>query len=893
MFAFAAVFAALPGFKRAGTDELFPVASSVRWRVEGGVFRFSAETPLPPDGLVKRVMKRESGAPAHPEIDDMYAFGFPRPFAVNSCGATTRTIEGLETSSVETNGTWSFSISVPLDSVGGVPEGGILEVARNFARADKALGKKAVALLRLAPSDEPYVSDFRLGDGGRGGTCPVGISVENPSKKLRRLSLSFRGSPEHSQPTEIAESFSLAPGESRTFRAKCHVLGDEAVDWSMALKDGGRRLAAEKGRWRPNFPGSPFARPASEADRVGFRMAYFPGHDKMRVALDFSSVGKPASAKIAIVSNGGKTVMEWEPAIDARGMSDETRDVPDLRALTVASGSPDYEIVLRAGDGLEARRPFSRFAMEWEGNKLGLSGAVPPPFEPVRRDGDRVEVVLRTVTVDSMGLWRQVNAAGRDLLARPMALKSPRAGVEKRVATECSWDVDGAMTMLLTLKPGRHWPLALEIPMKGAEARLMHECADGLRSNYGGIVPAGAGRVWDGSMCRNRREIAGTFVPYLWVGGCLRGIAVFGDNDKGWITSGDVPCHEIVREGDGTVVMRLNLVARECVVAEPRTIKIGIQATPVKPMPENWRGRPIGTLVAGTRCWGGLGGVEPADGTDAFFRKMAEVRRTRKVDAQFLADFLGRTPLAGAPGSPERADDMEDMRVHHRSGMNIMAIGSRDPRFKTVFYTNARGVEYGNESGLTYMDEWSRVEWKDRAVTRRTQEDYELDPVASYRDYAAWWYAKMCRSGACDALYWDDVYACANFDLVGTDAYRLPDGRIQPSVGIFNMRALVRRGAVVQTELGRDWTFVIKNERPDRAGARLPRQLGAHDKHRDCASLRLRRRQLRLGGRLRRHAHTGAISARDDPGMFPRAADGQPRGGDGVFRHQGPGERKA
>lgn len=145
-----------------------------------------------------------------------------------------------------------------------------------------------------------------------------------------------------------------------------------------------------------------------------------------------------------------------------------------------------------------------------------------------------------------------------------------------------------------------------------------------------------------------------------------------------------------------------------------------------------------------------------------------------------------------------------------------MKIGSQMADFKPVFYTNARGVEYGNQSGLTYLDEWSRVAWKDRNVTRRTHEDYELDPVASYRDYALWNYKKMFDSGACDAIYWDDVYACANFDLVGTDAYRLSSGRIQPSVGIFNMRALIRRCAVLQTELGHDcrdnWVHMTNTE---------------------------------------------------------------------------------
>ena len=54
-----------------------------------------------------------------------------------------------------------------------------------------------------------------------------------------------------------------------------------------------------------------------------------------------------------------------------------------------------------------------------------------------------------------------------------------------------------------------------------------------------------------------------------------------------------------------------------------------------------------------------------------------------------------------------------------------------------------------------------------------------------------------------DAVYWDDIFPQSNFDTVGTDAYMLPGGTVQPSAGIWNMRALVRSGAVLAHELGK------------------------------------------------------------------------------------------
>ena len=816
-----ASLSALPGFKRTGSDELYPVSSKIAGAIEGGFFRFTAETATPPDGIRKRVPRRPSGAAPHPELDDAYAFDFPKRFVVNARGASNVAIEGLETTSVETNGVWTFGLKVPLASVGGLPADGKLKVVRLFTGTDAALGKRATATLALASGDAPGLSAFELGTGDKAGFYPVRIAVTNPSATARTVKLAYLGRPVNSQPCAIERTLTLAPGATEEVTAKGAVLDDEAIHWTLKLTEGGKTLADEKGVHRPNFGGLVFAPRAGAADRVGFKFSYFPSYNALRARIDASSLGTCDGIGLKLRAKGGQVIDSWTPAFGTNAVSDVTRTVPDLRPLTVKSGSPDYELVLTAPGGIEIVRPFQRAAMEWEGNKFGLSDKVPAPFEKVKVErfgsleglgglecckpvelekGSVVKVVLRDYTIGDFGLWKQVNAADKDILARPMTLKTSQTS--QTFQTSQTYDVDGLMDWRLTLKPGHYEPMALEIPLKAGEARLMHACVDGLRNNYGGRVPAGTGRVWDSAQTKSRNELKGSYMPYLWVGGSLRGIAVFGDNDKGWVLGDLVPCQEIVRETDGTVVVRLNLVQKAVDLTEARTIRIGFMATPVKPMPENWRALPFGEFYGASLCWGGLGGVEPADGTDAFFRKLAEARRTGKVDEKFLADYLVNFPFVGQPGSAAYTDDYNRQKHHHKAGMNWAARAVKYPNWRSVFYTNARGVEYGNESGRTYLDEWSRVEWKDRNYGRREKRDYELDPVASYRDYAAWWYRKMFETGACDDMYWDDIYASANSDLVGTDAYVLPDGRIQPSVGIFNMRALIRRCAVVQAELG-------------------------------------------------------------------------------------------
>ena len=135
--------------------------------------------------------------------------------------------------------------------------------------------------------------------------------------------------------------------------------------------------------------------------------------------------------------------------------------------------------------------------------------------------------------------------------------------------------------------------------------------------------------------------------------------------------------------------------------------------------------------------------------------------------------------------------------------MTRAAWSHKDPK-KFVFYTNARGIEYGVRSGTTFADEWCRQQWTARPFNRESGHAYDLDPVKSYADCAVVWYKAMVETGAADAIYWDDVFPSGDFNLGVTDAYRAADGEIQPSCGIFAMRALIRRCAAMMAEIGKD-----------------------------------------------------------------------------------------
>ncbi|HEY1791844.1 MAG TPA: hypothetical protein VGG34_02930 [Opitutaceae bacterium] len=570
---------------------------------------------------------------------------------------------------------------------------------------------------------------------------------------------------------------------------------------------------------------------AAAADGFTANFAFYPYHNCALVSVDYSNLPDRAAATgvaLRIVRRGsGETLASRTLAASAGYNAEGQWALPGL-------GEGEFELVARVNgtSAAERRVPFERHVFPWEHNSLGKSAAIVPPFSALVSGDDTVSAVLRKHTLTRLGLWKQVNSLGTDLLAHPMRLELRRGSrtesvegnsfefVDRsgtRVVSESSfpggttrseWDYDGVMKWTLDLAPDPHPidSLTLVVPLDDHLMPLMHACTDGIRINYAGLVPAGSGQVWDSAKAK-RRVMPGTFVPYIWVGGEERGLAVFGDNDKGWVTAKDVPCQVLRREGD-ILELRLNLIAGPTVITAGRRITIGFQATPTKPMPADWRLRTLGGQpIHGTSAlhyaflgscldWGALSramDVYPRNEDFGIWDEFRRVRQTGKLDTHELDDWLAHI------GDP---NDRERSRVAVGYGFHVMQTRPQN----VLVYTNARGVRFDTPEGRTFLNEWDRELFPKRVWKDGTW--FDLNPSESFRDYATWYYRRMLTTFA-DSIYWDDTFLQSVYRPIDTDAYRRPDGRIQPAAGLWDMRALIRRTAVLGAELGKPPTNMV------------------------------------------------------------------------------------
>ena len=547
----------------------------------------------------------------------------------------------------------------------------------------------------------------------------------------------------------------------------------------------------------------------------------------------------------------------------AVGANDRKRDacatiqMPTLRNSTtelewkippLKEGS--YEFVVEL-DGVKVEplvTDFVRHLFPWEHNALGKSDVIVEPFtaiqvervrstdfsrnpnaattEPTKVGTTNLRTILRTHALNNLGLWDQVESLGQPLLKSPMRLEINGAAVvgkklrfvEKkpmRVVTESScvagtarteWDYDGMMKWTLEIKPSKETinSMTLVIPLDDKLMPLFHAVTDGLRFNYAGATPAGQGRVWEGSKAA-RNSIIGSYVPYIWVGAEERGFAVFGENDRGWGRDPKVSCQELVRNGD-TLELRLNLIAVPMKIEQPRRIVIGFQATPTKPMPQGWRSwivnldhHPFAALSARSAVflgccyqWGALtpyDDIYPRDEDFTVYDKLAEARRTGNTDRAFLEKFVADTRMPSEAEGPSFRSNLE-------SGFHACSTKPRN----VLVYTNPRALRHDTREGQTFLDEWHVDAFLSRKAGYGSGSSYGCNPVESFRDFSMWYYRRMLETFV-DGIYWDNTYLKGCFDTVGTDAYELSPGVIQPAVGLWNMRELIRRTAVFFHEM--------------------------------------------------------------------------------------------
>ena len=494
--------------------------------------------------------------------------------------------------------------------------------------------------------------------------------------------------------------------------------------------------------------------------------------------------------------------------------------LPDL-----ASG--DYALNLKIGDEESDAQPLKRQRFAWENSRLGITDEVFPPFAPIKAGRRDVAVVLREQRMNDFGLWDSVVAKGRELLAAPIRLVAVDEngkeltwkGQVKRVSaapnravyqaeSQCpavnvsatsEVEIDGMMKVTLRLTPVPQAVglarLSLEIPLKDEAAPLLHEVADTIRSSYSGAMPAGQGEIWTSRQSFRQPVWLNAFTGYIWMGGPERGLAWFAENDRGWRTAKnqEQPLMRITRE-QGRVTLRVDLVNVPGVIARPTELVFGLQASPTRPVPADYRTKAITLPAVGLAVhpWGGLSCSWKSPWMDKWevVDKVIEGRNGGKVDRAWFEAFQKQYDVPKMHGINDWVADV------CRFAGGTTPLTSPDP----VYFEEMAVLPFIPEYQV-FQDEWSQTRLPEKTTATvdifRNTGGREINPNArvnfcrSYQDYTLSLMNEWMRRGV--TMYWDNTYLKVSDDSWTSAAYIAADGRIQPATTLWNQRQYMQR----------------------------------------------------------------------------------------------------
>ncbi len=652
---------------------------------------------------------------------------------VNPLGATYSTVHGTAgnaafrkwthgatVKSRIAEGRWVVEAAIPLASLDDMPatlDGVRFRVARNWKRPSQASSSEAFAgaggysnpqtMSRLLFSDHaPAVRLEELLEPGRK-ALDLHIALSAPSAGVTgglEVKASFE-STTNVAPRVQNGDFKLQPGETEVFTMQKRLEAD--TDFHARLEVTG----AEGLIFQRQFSfstGAPQKGWRMEKETVAsrFRIAYSP-YRKLLLVEDWTRKYAGSGLELAILHEGKERHAVRTKAGEWLRLPGQDAAMLSVKLPGLAEG--EYSVRLTPEGEKEAEvHALKVEKFGWEHNAIGKGETVPVPFVPVRAEGKTASVLLRDYTFDDAALPSTVHADDVPVLfagakvegrigGRPVTLQGHQLTLSRGKAengdavftgqwklgplsghTTASVSYDGLVRTELTLPaaPGVTLEeLTLRIPLRNGDVQLMHQIGAGIRANYAGAIPKGEGVIWS-----NRDAMSygypDDFIPYLWVGGIRRGLAVMADSGSGWSIGAKQSSLRLVRDGE-RLWIEMQWISAPVTLEQGRTLAFAWQATPIKNKPENWRSYSFGPAanesvrqvrIHGSGLyWGAIssfGDVYPRDRDERYLQEMVRTRKAGRVTPEteaFIAEQRVRRPAAGGALSGPCA-----LRVSHR-----------------------------------------------------------------------------------------------------------------------------------------------------------------------------------------------------------------------------------
>jgi hypothetical protein len=442
-------------------------------------------------------------------------------------------------------------------------------------------------------------------------------------------------------------------------------------------------------------------------------------------------------------------------------------------------------VTLKDKDGKELKTvakdlELVRYAAEWMDNSVGVSDKVIPPWTPVEVKGGEIGVWNRRMSLDGLGLARQVTNGGVAQLAAPMRLVAVKDGkeievkagepnVDRRVEAEVDLggaaeaaglrfkaktrvEFDGFVQINLDVAPAggaaaKVDKLFLEIALPAAQATHFCTTAGGWAAVHDALPDRWTSQSTASGM------LVGDFVPYIWLTDSERAFLWFADHDKGWNHEPNkaLPTQELHRE-NGKVYLRVNFFEIPTEVTAPRTITWGWQTFPSRPLPPGWRA--------------------------TFCANSAPVPHTRNTYFWTEADWAVLWPYYCSP-----------FPWQFEKSKAILDRSNKDPRHRPCVGSIAHSIgRYQDYDGNWFPG--LSVDW---GATPGQIGNSDVTSSKGPNDFRLWHYQRWVREAGFRGLYIDENYLALEDNFLTGNAYWRSDGQLQRAYSYVGLRDYFKR----------------------------------------------------------------------------------------------------
>jgi hypothetical protein len=544
-----------------------------------------------------------------------------------------------------------------------------------------------------------------------------------------------------------------------------------------------------------------------KGDQVGLSLEYNPVNYYLRVTGDFINYdtrNNIAVYRVEISNEAGKVLAAKDFKLDSLAYIQGIIKIGEIPAGTYTARMTCLDAAgktVLTREKAFTQKDHTKFA--WWKTKMGNYERVLAPWTPVayQKKTQTASVWGRDMKIGAAGLPAQISSQKKALLPIAATLTATLANGKVVTAKDAKVTVvsqtdnrivlkvvskldklpvtsvvtveyDGMYKVDMTMggkNPVQVKDLKILIPIQ-PDADFLHATGEGIRYGFfTGFLPKdGTGRIWDSTKIDGQSMTVGSFIPYVWLGSADSGFCWFADSDQGWTPNNNVPAIEIRRDKPGQTMMVMNLISAPETISAPRTVTFALQATPVKPMHEKWRM---------DSWWCG----------DTF------------KDWQFLGAHGGSLIWTNIPFTlePEKCKKLAE-QTHAGTQGFIQGINKYRANAVPYLEWKTMSAQFAPEVGY-FGDQWKTQVGDTGLAFEETLSDYMVYQLGNW--------ANTCQI---DGVYLDNVRPQADNSIECGRGYILPDGRVQPTFNIFELRKLfLRFRAVFQETRGQQNKFVL------------------------------------------------------------------------------------